>query len=266
MKGRSDVPAIVCFVRFLMEAGLIANLRIRSDSEPAAQAVAQVVASRRAALVTIIEATPVSSSLGTAERMIQELSGRVRALCLSVQGKWNVQVRATMPIFRWIVRHAVWVHNRLQPVNGCTPFAAVQGCQYRDKIMAIGDAVMVRIQDLKKAAKLEPRWSVGIWFVKAVDSDEHIVATLAGIKLGRAIRPVAKEMAPKDFFEKVKWGPPINPEVSKTVTQPVAGEEEAEEGVATGVLGSSRKRKIEEIINGQGEPLLRSTRTMLTTT
>ena len=191
VKGRSDVPAIVGFVRFLMEAGLTAKLRIRSDSEPAAQAVAQAVASRRAPAVTIIETTPVgsSSSLGTAERMIQELSGRVRALCLSVQGKWNVQIRATMPIFRWIVRHAMWVHNRFQPVNGCTPFAAVQGCQYHNKIMALGDAVVVRIQDLKKTAKLEPRWSMGIWLGKAVDSDEHIVATLMGIKLGRATYP-----------------------------------------------------------------------------
>ena len=192
-----------CFVRFLMEAGLTANLRIRSVSEPAAQAVAQAVASRRAPAVTIIETTPVGSpsSLGTAERMIQELSGRVRALCLSVQGKWNVQVRATMPILRCIVRHAMWVHNRFQPVHGCTPFAAVQGCQDHSKIMAIGDAVMVRIQDLRKAARLEPQWRMGIWLGKAVDSDEHIVATLMGIKLGRAIRPVAKELTPKDLRE-----------------------------------------------------------------
>ena len=54
-KGRSDVPAIVGFVRFLMEASLTANLRMRSDSEPAAQAVAQAVASRRAPAVTTIE-------------------------------------------------------------------------------------------------------------------------------------------------------------------------------------------------------------------
>ena len=191
----------------------------------------------------------------------------MRALCLSMQGKWNVQVRATMPIFRWTVRHAMRVHNRFQPVNGCTPFAAVQGCQYHNKIMALGDAVMVRIQDLKETAKLEPRWCMGIWLGKAVDSDEHIVATLMGIKLGRAIRPVAKEMTPNDFFEKVKWGPAVNPEVSKTVTPPVVGEE-AEGGVATGeVPAESCKRKIEDMITGQKRTTTTaSTRTMPTTT
>ena len=72
-KGRSDQEAIQGLCRFFTEAGLNGTVRLRSDSEPAIQAVAQEIAVRRTPAVTIVETTPVgsSSSLGAGERMIQ---------------------------------------------------------------------------------------------------------------------------------------------------------------------------------------------------
>eukprot|EP00972_Heterocapsa_arctica_P103140 15199576-Heterocapsa_arctica.AAC.1 len=77
-KGRGDREAIVGLVRYLLEAGIAGNVRLRSDSEPAIQAVAQEVVALRSPATTICEVMPKgsSSSLGTGERMIQAIVGQ----------------------------------------------------------------------------------------------------------------------------------------------------------------------------------------------
>ena len=72
--------------------------------------------------------------------MIQSIAGQVRALCIAVEEKWKIKVTAGAPIFRWIVRHAAWIHNRFQQVHGCTPFAAVQGHIYHGQVISWGSA------------------------------------------------------------------------------------------------------------------------------
>ena len=81
-KGRTDAGVIRGFCRYLFEAGLNGPLRLRSDSEPATQAVAQDIANRRAPAVTFVETSPVGSfsSLGSAERMVRTIAGQTRVL------------------------------------------------------------------------------------------------------------------------------------------------------------------------------------------
>ena len=148
--------------------------------------------------------------------MIQTMAGQVRALCIAVEEKWKIKVMAGAPIFRWIVRHAAWIHNRFQQVHGCTPFAAVRGHVYHGQVMGFGDPVMIRVPDLKQIPKLEPRWIAGIWLGKTIDGDEHIAGTASGIRAGCSARPMAAALVAPELCRLVKWQPFARKEDAET--------------------------------------------------
>ena len=60
---------------------------------------------------------------------------------------------------------------------------------------------------------------MGIWVGKASDSDEHIIATENGIKLGRSVRAVVSEVVPENFYEKIAWTIPSGQKVEEPKTQ-----------------------------------------------
>eukprot|EP00972_Heterocapsa_arctica_P052793 7771044-Heterocapsa_arctica.AAC.1 len=66
---------------------------------------------------------------------------------------------------------------------------------------------MARVSILA-AAKLDPRWSMGIWLGKTADSDEHIVATSEKIVFARSVNKLLAMEVPKDLYKNVmKWTP-----------------------------------------------------------
>ena len=70
----------------MKEAGLMWELQILTDSEPAIVRLAEVVASKRAA-PTVVECTPTrsSDSLGLAEKWAQGVAGLTRTVRLAIQ-------------------------------------------------------------------------------------------------------------------------------------------------------------------------------------
>ena len=116
--------AVQAVLRFLLEAGIAGPVRLRSDQEASICAFCQEVAAKRAPISTIVESTPVgsSSSLGCGERMIGAIVAQVRALRIEAEARWNTKFSVNSPIIPWAVMHAVWLHNRFQPVHGMTPF------------------------------------------------------------------------------------------------------------------------------------------------
>ena len=218
--GRADREAIICFCKFLQEAGLMGTLRLRSDQGPAAMAVAQEVAARRHPAHTIVETTPRAShsSLGGAERKCQTIAGQVRVLRIEVEERWKIPVLATSPIMKYIIRHASWTTNRFQPTRGTTPYQDIQKHPYRGTVYGIAEPVLLRVGDLSDIAKIDSRWRLGVWLGKEIESDEHIVVTKTGIFKGRSIRPLPPTEVPEDLYQTLQW------EQTEQVTPPQEGQ------------------------------------------
>ena len=66
--------------RYLLEAGLAGDIRVRTDQEPAARQMAKLLAVARRPARTIVEESPVksSSSMGAVERWAQTVRRRAR--------------------------------------------------------------------------------------------------------------------------------------------------------------------------------------------
>jgi hypothetical protein len=224
-KGPKDEAVVAGICRFLIEAGCSGLLRLRTDQEPAIEAMAQRVAAVRSPAQTIIEVTPVgsSSSLGSAERKVQTIGGQVRVLRLAFEAQWHVKVLAVSPVFKYVVRHAAWLLNRFQPTRGQTPYMKVYKHEYRREVCNFGEPVMLRVSDLKDQGKLEPRWSVGVWVGKAGDSDEHMVAMTGGVAMGRSVRRMAPGEAPIDLVKKVMWSDMVGEPMLEDEEKPAVG-------------------------------------------
>ena len=157
--GRADREAIICFCKFLQEAGLMGTLRLRSDQGPVAMAVALEVAARRHPAHTIVETTPRAShsSLGGSGRKCQTIAGQVRMLRIEVEERWETPVLATSPIMKYIIRHASWTTNRFQPTRGMTPYGSIQMHPHRGTVYGMAGPVLLRVGDLSDIAKVDSR-------------------------------------------------------------------------------------------------------------
>ena len=100
VKGCAEERVASAVLRDVAEAGLHGPIRLRTDSESAIVAVAQKVAQLRSGARTVLETISVvsSSSLGSAERWSESLTGLVRVMCAVVQDLWNQELCASSPL------------------------------------------------------------------------------------------------------------------------------------------------------------------------
>ena len=164
---------------------------------------AQQLALKRAPAETILEITPTgsSSSLGGVERWNGTLVGLVRTLIADVESRWGITINGKSNVLPWAIRHAAWLHNRFQPHRrtGTTAFEQQQGHQYRGAMFGFSEVVMVLHEYHADRAKLDQRWSKGVWLGKQTASDSHIVGTQKGIVVGRSCKPLSTTLEPNDW-------------------------------------------------------------------
>ena len=96
----------------LAEFGL-RDVRLRSDLEPSARALAEAVRRRRSEK-TILEAAPEAShqAIGGVERFHRTVQDQVRALKLEAEEKIHVEIAPDSKAATWIIRHASWLLMR----------------------------------------------------------------------------------------------------------------------------------------------------------
>ena len=209
-KGRQDTLQAHLLVRFLQEAGLGGDIRLRNDSEPAVANVCEQVAKLRGSAGTIVEETVKDShsSLGGAERFAQALAGQVRCLRFSFQKRWGRDVAVKDPLFPWMICHATWLLNRFQVHTGFkqTPFATVYRYDYRHPVLEFGQTVLMRHSMALHQPKLAPRWALGIWLGRATLSDAHVAGSPAGVIFSRTVKPMPDEPE-ASLFEDMVWTP-----------------------------------------------------------
>ena len=81
---------------------------LRSDGEPAIQAVTAALAARRGSKVlTVVQTTPVksSSSLGCGERASRAIGAQIRALLADVRERTGVALPLSAPLATWLTMH-----------------------------------------------------------------------------------------------------------------------------------------------------------------
>ena len=185
-----DRNAVTVLLQWMHGAGLNGLIRLRTDGEPAIQAVAAEIAARRSPAETLVEITPrsLSSSLGACGRFSETIAGLVRTLQLALEKRWNTTVAAVDPVFPFLVQYATFVYNRCHVCSaGMTPFEQAQKRSYNSALLPFGTAVLVRRADALRWPELEARWLAGLWMGRKAESDEH-VATAGGLIAGRSCR------------------------------------------------------------------------------
>ena len=228
-KWPMDQYAINSLVRWLKEHGLASGMiRLRTDSEVSIRAVAAAVAAMRPQGGTLVEVSPVnsSSSLGGVERWSQTLTGHVRALVLDAGRRLGRKLTAVSALYPWAVRHANFLHNRLQPQqHGATPFEQIQHREYKSQMLPFASSVLMRQPAALEQAKLEPRWTRGLWLGRRTESDEHIVGTQEGIFASRTVQLMQNEPTQEMVLDGMIWTPSYqrptaDEEMSEKISRP----------------------------------------------
>lgn len=208
VKGGRDSVVLANLQRYLLEAGLAGDIRVRTDQEPAAKQMAKLLAVARRPARTIVEESPVksSSSMGAVERWAQTVGGLARTYVAAAARRWGRKALAAAPLFAWAMRHAAWVHNRyhVRP-SGKTPYEAVHGSPYTGVVHAFTEPVLIRRPGAEQPfARLDLRWSPGLWLGRQSSSGEHVVLTESGVVSGRSCRSMAEGGNLEEVKEMVK--------------------------------------------------------------
>eukprot|EP00972_Heterocapsa_arctica_P068201 10072203-Heterocapsa_arctica.AAC.2 len=161
-KGAADAGVAGDVLDWLREAGVTAELRIRSDGESAIKALMTAVAQKRGRPhLNTLETSPVksSNSLGSAERYARTLAGMARTLRLSVEERMGVDMKASSLAFNLLVIHANFLYNCYQVrANGLTAYEDQMGHTYRGRLFQWGQPVLARKPAALEQANLEARW------------------------------------------------------------------------------------------------------------
>ena len=108
-KGSTGEFAARRITAFIKEIGCeFVSVIMKSDQEPAIQALLEDVRRMRADARTLVEMSPVgeSASNGVVERGIQSVQGQVRTMKSVLETRWGQRLGVDHPALTWIVEHA----------------------------------------------------------------------------------------------------------------------------------------------------------------
>ena len=171
------------------------DLVVKSDQEPAIQAIVDEVGRRRAAIGAgrfVVEHSPVgaSASNGVAERAIQSVQGQVRVLKLALEDRLQVKIPHRHPVVPWIMEYAGFLLNRFEVGrDGKTAYERLKGRRSRTLGLEIGEAIHWRMKPARGAlGKLDSVWADGVYLGIRGKSGEVIVGDPKGVWKTRTIR------------------------------------------------------------------------------
>ena len=171
---------------------------LQSDGEPAAKKVIELTRARLAELggdmphITL-RTSPVEShaSNGHVERAIRTVRGLARTFLEQLARETGVTATApNSPWVAWALRHAAWLHSRFhqrRDAGSLTAFERLRNYRYARPLLQFGETVLAR-RPGAHLQKLASQFVTGSWLGKDSRTDEHLVATLAGIVRSRAVR------------------------------------------------------------------------------
>ncbi len=184
--------------------GLTGELVLQCDKESGLLDVANRVAARRKGITKVIETAKNSSkAAGDVERMHQTLEGMIRTATIALEKHYGVELGIESIVLPWLVRHQGWIANHFfVREDGQTFFQRMNNVPYTSTVLEFGEIVEAKLQSKDVMnAKLEARWTRGVWLGRATESDEHIVGTAQGVMRTRSVRPrILEEQWDKTVF------------------------------------------------------------------
>ena len=170
-KGPSDTWVVKQVVHDIGHWGR-RDLCLKSDGEPAMLALQRAIAELREGR-TVLRNPPVYNpqSNGAAEKGVQDVTGHVRVLVLALEARLKTKLDLTLPIIRWIIRHAAFLHSRYcVGHDGLTPYRRLMGRRWQGIAIEFGEKVLGKLalkkpSSDKKARRARKSWLTGAWKV-----------------------------------------------------------------------------------------------------
>ena len=120
------------------------QLVLKSDGEPAVQALKEAVKAERPEKI-VLESSPVgeSQSNGGAECAIQLVQGQFRAMKDSLEARIGTRIAEDSPVVPWLIMHAARTMNRYTVgADGKTPYRRWKGKDFKRDVAEFGEAVL----------------------------------------------------------------------------------------------------------------------------
>ncbi len=205
VKGPGDEWVLRQLARDLEDWGR-SDICLKTDGEPAMLAVQKAVAVLRKAR-TIPRNPPAYNpqSNGAAEKAVQDVTGHARCLLLALEAHLKANVDVTLPIVKWLLRHAAFLLTRYGVGHdGMTAWRRLTGRSWNGLVVEIGEKVFGKLA-LKRSPtrkkhkhgkrKLAARSVEGTYLGIYPRTGEHIIARL---DTGEAIRVRTVNRVPEE--------------------------------------------------------------------
>ena len=211
---------VVDCVCFYLDVWGVKRCTLKADNEPAIQALLAAVRKKRID-ETVIEQPPIYShqSNGPAENAVKRIEGKTRTLVFALEKRLGVRISARSIVLPWIVRHVAFMITRCSvKADGRSPWCRLRGKEWSLPMVEFGEAIDYKIQ--RPTAKLESRWSTGLFFGRRDESGEVVVGTPTGIEFARSMRRRAEEQRWSKEEYSSFIGVPWNPRGLEVTAQP----------------------------------------------
>ena len=190
-KGPGDDWVVKQLVRDLEIWGRT-DVFLQSDGEPATIALQRALAKARPGCQTLMRNSPPYNpqSNGGAEKAAQDVVDVARRLVLALEARIGVKLELTLPIVRWLIRHAAFVITRYQVGHdGHTAWRRLTGKQWNGVVAEFGEQVFGKLALHKPSTdrkvkrgkrKLAERSVKGTWIGINARTGEHVIALPSG--------------------------------------------------------------------------------------
>ena len=185
-------------LKFLRASGRTFGI-LQCDAEPSLKTLCGSVCDGLSGLT--LRTTPVSwkQAHGSVGNLQAQLYGQIRCLKIQVERDFQVKVTVDMPLFAWIVKHAMSLFNNFAVhADGRTSVQRRWNKKCFAALCVFGEAVNFRLPLQRN--KADPAWTLGMWLGKDFESNEQIVydpATLS-VRKCRSLR----RLSPSQQFQK----------------------------------------------------------------
>ena len=204
-KGVEDPYAVTRVIKLLDEWGHTVTA-LRSDGEPAIEAVKRAIKERRHES-TALETVPRGdhAANGDAESAVQAIAGMTRTLKVALEEKIGERIASTNPVLLWALEYGAVVHNLFKVgEDGRTAYERGKGGRkFKRQLVPFGQKVLYEHRPVRHPrdgahlGKLEARFEEGVFLGISMNSMEYLVGDRSG--------DVVTTNVVKGFPDELQW-------------------------------------------------------------
>ena len=159
VKGTSGQFAAMKVLDFIKECGAAeTEIILKTDQEPAIEALMADVVKTRGAAITVLEKSPVgtSGSNGVVERGVQSVEGLIRTLMSACQERMGTRIKLEEKIAIFMAEYAAYLINRLEVgKDGKTAYERCRGKRATVLAIEFGEKLLWKVRQKNRLEKLK---------------------------------------------------------------------------------------------------------------